>query len=611
MKSNRIIVYCFTVAFLLLTVFCFVVMNDADASSVLSVEVVSRNDTEQIKCFENSSNEIYVFLPSYAQLSDVNIIVNDHKVWLDGVALQNKTSCEQFALDTEYELIYTDSGKQFEKKLFFKKSQNVATMYIDTQSQSMDYIHSKKGNTESGDVRLYTPDGTPDYRGDINSINGRGNYTWNGYDKKPYSITLAQEGDLLRMGAASKWILIANADDESNLRDKLIYDLADEIGLLYSPDSTWVDLYLNGEYAGLYLLSERNEIHSQRVDINEQGSVLVSMEQENRLKEQGYMHIVTDNAQALRVHHPEKITDEELVELKDTFQSVENAVMAEDGIDPVTGKHYTELIDMDSFCRKYLIEEVSGNWDACFISQYFYYDSDDSSGKLYASPVWDYGLSMGNRVNWGNQSPNIMYGNQLYIRDHAQALWFYGLYQKPEFYDKVVDLYETEVLPKTKTMLSSTIYDHANVISQAHNLNRIRWGLEDISAEDEAQYISDFMQRRLEFLSNVWLKDTEYHTVRLHHNGYANYIVFDGESLPQLPVIEDTADYRFIGWYDEATDEPVVENAVVHKDMNIYAKCETTKSEMFKEALKVAPVFLFVFFLCLVVIIDFRRNKKR
>lgn len=611
MKSNRIIVYCFTAVLLLLTVFGFVIMSDTDASSVLSVEVVSQNDTEQVKCWENGSDEIYIFLPSYAQLSDVYIVSNDHKVELDGVTLADKTSCEQYTLDREYELIYTDFGKKVEKKLFFKKSQNVSSMYIDTQSQSMDYIHSKKGNTESGDVRLYTVDGALNYKGDINSINGRGNYTWNGYDKKPYSITLAQEGNLLDMGTASKWVLIANADDESNLRDKLVYDLADEIGLLYSPDSTWVDLYLNGEYAGLYLLSERNEIHTQRVDINPEGSVLVSMEQENRLKEQGYMHIVTDNAQALRVHYPENITDEELVELKDTFQSVENAVMAEDGIDPVTGKHYTELIDLESFCRKYLIEEVSGNWDACFISQYFYYDSDDSSGKLYASPVWDYGLSLGNTVNWGNQSPNIMYGNQLYIRDHAQALWFYSLYQKPEFYSKVVELYETEVLPKTKTMLSDTIYDYANVISQAYSLNRIRWSLEDSSADAQAQYISDFMQQRLEFLSNVWLKETEFHTVRLHHNGYANYIVIDGESLPQLPIIEDTADYRFIGWYDEATDEPVDTDQIVHSDVNIYAKCETTKSEMLKEALKVAPVFLFAFCLVLVIVIDFRRNKKR
>lgn len=612
MKNNRIIVYCFTAVFLLLIIFGFVVMSDTAPSSVVAVEVVSGNDTEQLKCWENQNNEIYVFVPSYAQLSDVFIVNSgEHKVEIDGTALTDRIDCSGFLPDTEYELTYSDLGKQVTKKLFFVKSQNVAAMYVDTQSQSMDYIHTKKSNSESGNVRLYTADGALDYAGEISSINGRGNYTWNGYDKKPYSVTLATPADLLNMGEASKWILIANADDKSNLRDKMVYDLADEIGLLYSPDSDWVDLYLNGEYAGLYLLCERNEIHPQRVDISQQDSVLVSMEQENRLKEQGYTHIVTDNAHALRIHYPESISDEELTQLKATFQSVENAIMAQDGIDPVSGKHYSELIDIESWARKYLIEEVVGNWDACFISQYFYYHSASSSGKLYASPVWDYGLSMGNTENWGNCSPNIMYGNQLYIRDHAHALWFYSLYQKPEFYAKLTQLYENEVLPKTTTMIESTVYDYAQQIQQAHRLNSIRWGFSEQSVDSQAQYISSFMKERLEFLSDVWLTKKDFYTVRLHHNGYANYIVFKGESLPQLPVIENTADYNFLGWYDKQTDEPVVQGQQVKQDMEIYAKRETTRGEMLKDALKVAPVFLFIFCLLVVAVIEIRRNKKR
>ena len=390
MKNNRIIIYCFTAVFLLLTIFGFVVMSDTDSSSVITIEVVSENTIEQLKCWENDNNEMYVFIPSYAQLSDVVIVNNgENKVEVNSVAVTDRKSCSEFSLDTEYTLSYSDLGKQTTKKLFFVKTQDVAAMYIDTQSQSMDYIHTKKSNSESGSLRLYTADGALDYSGEISSINGRGNYTWNGYDKKPYSVTLSAEADLLGIGQASKWILIANADDESNLRDKLVYDLADESGLLYSPDSTWVDLYLNGEYAGLYLLCERNEIHPQRVDINPQGSVLVSMEQEDRLKDQSYTHIVTDSSQALRIHYPENMTDEEIVELRDTFQSVENAIIAKDGIDPVTKKHYSELIDVESWARKYLIEEVVGNWDACFISQYFYYDADDSTDSRSRQPRRD------------------------------------------------------------------------------------------------------------------------------------------------------------------------------------------------------------------------------
>ena len=69
------------------------------------------------------------------------------------------------------------------------------------------------------------------------------------------------------MGAAKKWILLANAFDASNINNKMAYDFAAKAGCAYTPECRWVDLYLNGAYTGLYLLSERNEVDSQRVDI--------------------------------------------------------------------------------------------------------------------------------------------------------------------------------------------------------------------------------------------------------------------------------------------------------------------------------------------------------
>ena len=116
----------------------------------------------------------------------------------------------------------------------------------------------------------------------MEAIRGRGNATWL-WEKKPYSLTLSKSADLLGMGAAKEWILLTNAPDPTHLRNKIAYDLAAEVGLLYSPESNWVDLYLNGEYTGLYLLTERNEIHPQRIPAGN-GTFLVSMELESRLK---------------------------------------------------------------------------------------------------------------------------------------------------------------------------------------------------------------------------------------------------------------------------------------------------------------------------------------
>ena len=72
------------------------------------------------------------------------------------------------------------------------------------------------------------------------------------------------------------------------------------------------------------------------------------------------------------------------------MQSFEDAIYASDGIDPATGKHYTQLVDLDSLVNKYLIEEVSKNYDGNTSSMFFYKDSDAVDPLMYAGPCWDY-----------------------------------------------------------------------------------------------------------------------------------------------------------------------------------------------------------------------------
>ena len=115
----------------------------------------------------------------------------------------------------------------------FLRSAKMPTMYINTESGNMDYIHSKKDNKEAGTVNLYSTSGEADFSGELESVKGRGNFTWTDYDKKPYSIKLKEEADLLEMGKAQNWILLANAADISNLRNKIVYDFAEESGMGY------------------------------------------------------------------------------------------------------------------------------------------------------------------------------------------------------------------------------------------------------------------------------------------------------------------------------------------------------------------------------------------
>lgn len=94
-------------------------------------------------------------------------------------------------------------------------------------------------------------------------------------------------------------------------------------------------------------------------------------------------------------------------QMEGILQSVENAIVSESGVDPITGKHWQELIDLDSWARKYLIEEIFASTDSGNFSQFYYYDGAEENGKLYAGPIWDFDLVMRGTNSWSPLMANM------------------------------------------------------------------------------------------------------------------------------------------------------------------------------------------------------------
>jgi len=104
----------------------------------------------------------------------------------------------------------------------------------------------------------------PLYDGEI-TLQGRGNTTWQ-WEKKPYKIKLDTKTDLYGMGKSKKYVLLANYQDESLLRNTTAVRISEELGLT-TMQTVWTDVILNGEYVGNYQLCEQVGIESARVDI--------------------------------------------------------------------------------------------------------------------------------------------------------------------------------------------------------------------------------------------------------------------------------------------------------------------------------------------------------
>ena len=140
--------------------------------------------------------------------------------------------------------------------------------------ESPDHSYS----AETGSVKIYVPDGyTSEYTGDeltdskdlsLEYIRGRGHSSWS-RPKKPFKIKLNKGQNLLGMGTNKHWILLANAFDDSLIRNRLVGYMGRELGLDYTPKYVPVDFYVNDQYQGSYLLAQQIRIHETRVDIPE------------------------------------------------------------------------------------------------------------------------------------------------------------------------------------------------------------------------------------------------------------------------------------------------------------------------------------------------------
>lgn len=535
---------------------------------LLSLKLSLGNNYESVYGWQKETGEYFVFLPGDESLSQAQIQIPwGTQVSVDGTTLQRDQLCEGLSLNTPYALTVLNSHKETRSTITFVASNNIPSIFLDTASGDMDYIHMEKGNGEAGNMRLYLADGTLAYQGNLEEIKGRGNATWRDLDKKPYSLTLMDQADLLGMGNADEWILLANGFDASNLRNKIVYDFAGQVCTVYSPECQWVNLYLNGKYAGLYLLCERNEVGSNRLNIQEDNSFLVSSDLGWRLNEYGRDFFYTPCGLALRIRYC-SLPDDQLHEI---WRAAEAAILASDGVDPVTGKHWRELIDEDSFARKFLIEEIFGNADAGSVSQFFYFDGADPSRGIVAGPIWDYDITMGNPANPGLTYPEQFHALRPYFLSQTDVSLYYHLYQDPTFAANVKQLYKEEFRPQLTELFENRVETYTNFIEAAARMNQIRWEstLRETYDESVTRLVS-FMKERLDFLDSLWLEGQVYCVVNtLGDTGaVVSYAVKPGQVLPPLPS-KETETRK---WYRVDTDTPYDITQPIYEDVTIYLK---------------------------------------
>ena len=263
-------------------------------------------------------------------------------------------------------------------------------------------------------------------------IRGRGNSTWDIHPKKPYRLKLTDKQSLLGMPSSKDWVLLANYSDKTLLRNAAALDLGTRMGFPWSPRSAFVEVYLNERYDGVYQLMENIKVTKDRVNIDELAAADVAADKitggyllEVDFREDGKtMHTSIDDLPIV-FQSPEEPALEQENYIKGYINEFETVLHSSGFADPATG--YAAYIDVDSFVRWYLVNEVFRNVDANMWSSCWMYKP--RGGKLFMGPLWDFDLAAGN-ANYADAFRTEGW----HIRN---ARWFSRLFEDPAFAARV------------------------------------------------------------------------------------------------------------------------------------------------------------------------------
>jgi hypothetical protein len=329
---------------------------------------------------------------------------------------------------------------------------NITLSDPDVSRNTLNYVHASKDNKVATTMTLEDPTGANTVSVPaLGEIKGRGNHTWK-LAKKPYQIKFAENTAVLGMAASKTWILLANAADASLMRNKAAFELANSIGLPYSPESRWIDLRVNGKYLGNYLISEKTEVKKNRVELTDPKGVLVELDNSYGATEPYNFRTATSRSLFVLKDATSGVPDLDEGPLPaDTragWNDVTNTLNRVDAIlaaPQVDWVQLSALIDVDSFIRFYYVLELTANPEIAQSSVYFY--KNGPAGKLFAGPVWDFDTALGNfdRAPHLGSEPASDYAKNAQLLQQNGNGFFVDLFRSKDFVKRANELWQAGV----------------------------------------------------------------------------------------------------------------------------------------------------------------------
>ena len=404
-----------------------------------------------------------------------------------------------------------------------KKEQltNLPTFYITTPQA----IYSE---TYYVNRTLYVA-GTDSLAGKYNDSIGirvRGNSTAN-LEKKPYRLKLYEKTKLLGMPAKDKnWPMLANHMDKSMMRNALAFKISKIMGLYFTPASRFVDVVVNNEFVGNYLVTDQVEVSGDRIDISKQtaadtaspaieGGYLVEIDGFAKTSSISpgalFPEAFSSTIGAVSIKYP-KDDDINLAQRNyivnyfNQFGKVMNSYRKGDPLDSIQ-----KYLDIDAMINWYLTCELCGNSDTFWS---IYMMKERGKSQFTFGPIWDNDIAFNN----DNRIPMATSELMLDVAHHFGSMQsiLRNLFSNPEINKKLLDRWSAIYHSDMKEQLLSSIDSMEVLLNRSQSLNYSKWPINKSynsemtplgSYKAEVAYLRSYVSERIEVLDSLINKD--------------------------------------------------------------------------------------------------------
>lgn len=372
-----------------------------------------------------------------------------------------------------------------------------------------------EGNQEISEKEVWIPchisiDGKGEFSNfeGTGRIRGRGNSTWEWYDKKPYKFKLDQKSKLLGMEKAKDWNLMANYRDITDMMNVVAFETARYMGMPNTNHSRFLEVFLNNEYIGLYHLTEKIEVDDNRVNIDREEGILFSFDQDDGPQLSPNQ---TDNCWSSVYHlpicvkYPDDATKAQTQAVRDSFALLEQAVK------DLNYKRVEQLMDVKSFISMLQLHEYLYNVEIDAPRSMYIYR--DKGGKFTFGPVWDW--DAGFDFDWSN-----MYSGHKFFTDYTELIYgtdpYHGYnanYQVNQFFTrlfkhkKFVRQYKqqwNEVKDSLFLKPWNEVQPWVDELKKgAYDREMERWPIRNYNVNQEITKMRTWLLRRLSYLNNI------------------------------------------------------------------------------------------------------------